>query len=117
MPEESLMELCRRLVASSRESLESAMVVTEDGVILAHNPVDRVNEDAAAVGAAVVAGLKYISEHYGLGKVSRFDVDLVSGGARRKLVMKPMEGGKILILITSQRPNLGLIDLLLEQVR
>jgi len=93
------------------------MVITEDATVLAHNPVTAVDTDAAAIAAGMVAGLRYITSQYGLGQVTRIDTELQQGGSRRRLIVRPLASGHILLVITSQNPNLGLIDLLLQQVR
>jgi len=111
MSRAELEELCRRLVASSRGSLVSVIVCSEEGEILAHNPVTEVDQDAAAIAVGNMSAFRYMSQAYGFPLPRRIDVDL--GG--RRLIIKPIENN-ILVAISSSRPNLGLVDLLLESV-
>jgi hypothetical protein len=107
-----LEELCRRLVASSRGSLTSVIILTEEVEILAHNPVTEVDQDAAAIAVGNVSAFRYMTQAYGFKPPKRIDIDF--GGER--LIIKPL-GSLILVAKTSAKPNLGLVDLLLEQVK
>ena len=107
-----LEELCRRLVNASRGSLTSVIICTEEAEILAHNPVTEVDQDAVAIAVGNVGAFRYMTQAYGFKPPKRIDVDF--GGER--LIIKPL-GSLILVAKTSAKPNLGLVDLLLEQVR
>jgi len=107
-----LEELCRRLVASSRGSLTSVIICTEEAEILAHNPVTEVDQDAAAIAVGNMSAFRYMSQAYGFKPPKRIDVDF----GDEKLIIKPL-GSLILVAKTSSKPNLGLVDLLLEQVK
>jgi hypothetical protein len=107
-----LEELCRRLVASSRGSLTSVIILTEELEILAHNPVMEVDQDAVAIAVGNMSAFRYMTQTYGFKPPRRIDVDF--GGER--LIIKPL-GSLILVAKTSAKPNLGLVDLILEQVK
>jgi hypothetical protein len=107
-----LEELCRRLVNASRGSLTSVIICTEELGILAHNPVMEVDQDAAAIAVGNISAFRYMTQKYGFKPPKRIDVDF--GGER--LIIKPL-GSLILVAKTSAKPNLGLVDLLLEQVK
>ena len=108
-----LEELCRRLVASSRGSLTSVIICTEEAEILAHNPVTEVDQDAAAIAVGNMSAFRYMTQVYGFKPPKRIDIDFFGG---EKLIIKPL-GSLILVAKTSSKPNLGLVDLLLEQVK
>jgi hypothetical protein len=107
-----LEELCRRLVNASRGSLTSVIICTEELEILAHNPVMEVDQDAVAIAVGNISAFRYMTQKYGFKPPRRIDVDF--GGER--LIIKPL-GSLILVAKTSAKPNLGLVDLILEQVK
>jgi hypothetical protein len=107
-----LEELCRKLVNASRGSLTSVIICTEEAEILAHNPVMEVDQDAAAIAVGNMSAFRYMTQTYGFKPPRRIDIDF--GGER--LIIKPL-GSLILVAKTSTKPNLGLVDLLLEQVK
>jgi hypothetical protein len=107
-----LEELCRKLVNASRGSLTSVIICTEEAEILAHNPVMEVDQDAAAIAVGNMSAFRYMTQAYGFRPPRRIDIDF--GGER--LIIKPL-GSLILVAKTSTKPNLGLVDLLLEQVK
>jgi len=107
-----LEELCRRLVALSYGSLTSVIICTEEAEILAHNPVTEVDQDATAIAVGNMSAFRHMTQAYGFKPPKRIDIDF--GGER--LIIKPL-GSLILVAKTSAKPNLGLVDLLLEQVK
>jgi hypothetical protein len=114
--ERQLEELCRSLVARSRGSIVSAMVVDEEGNVRAHNPVTELDEDMAAVAVGATAAFRYMSEARGYPPPHSIDVEMRGQQARMRLRIKPLGAGLILVVKTSPQPNLGLVDLLMEQV-
>ncbi len=115
MSDRELEELCRSLVARSRGSIASAMVVDEEGRVRAHNPVTELDEDMAAIALGVTAAFGYMSQQRGYPPPHSIDIEMRGGGSRMRLVIKPLRG-LILVVKTSPRPNMGLVDLLLEQL-
>jgi predicted regulator of Ras-like GTPase activity (Roadblock/LC7/MglB family) len=111
-----LEELCRSLVARSRGSIVSAMVVDEEGSVRAHNPVTELDEDMAAVAVGATAAFRYMSEARGYPPPHSIDVEMRAEGARMRLRIRPLGSGLILVVKTSRQPNLGLVDLLMEQL-
>ncbi len=116
MSQSELDELCRSLVARSRGSIVSAMVVEEEGRIRAHNPVTELDEDMAAIAVGVTAAFSYMSQQRGYPPPHSIDIEMRGGEARMRLIIRPIGGGLILVAKTSQHPNMGLVELLLEQL-
>ena len=116
MDERRLEELCRSLVARSRGSIVSAMVVDEEGGVRAHNPVTELDEDMAAIAVGATAAFRYMSEARGYPPPHTIDVEMRAENARMRLRIRPLGSGLILVVKTSRQPNLGLVDLLMEQV-
>jgi len=114
--EKRLEELCRSLVAKSRGSIVSAMVVDEEGGVRAHNPVTELDEDMAAIAVGATAAFRYMSEARGYPPPHTIDVEMRAEDARMRLRIRPLGSGLILVVKTSRQPNLGLVDLLMEQV-
>jgi predicted regulator of Ras-like GTPase activity (Roadblock/LC7/MglB family) len=116
MDEKRLEELCRSLVAKSRGSIVSAMVVDEEGGVRAHNPVTEIDEDMAAIAVGATAAFRYMSEARGYPPPHTIDVEMRAEDARMRLRIRPLGSGLILVVKTSRQPNLGLVDILMEQV-
>jgi predicted regulator of Ras-like GTPase activity (Roadblock/LC7/MglB family) len=116
MDEKRLEELCRSLVAKSRGSIVSAMVVDEEGGVRAHNPVTELDEDMAAIAVGATAAFRYMSEARGYPPPHTIDVEMRAEDARMRLRIRPLGSGLILVVKTSRQPNLGLVDILMEQV-
>jgi predicted regulator of Ras-like GTPase activity (Roadblock/LC7/MglB family) len=116
MDERRLEELCRSLVAKSRGSIVSAMVVDEEGGVRAHNPVTELDEDMAAIAVGATAAFRYMSEARGYPPPHTIDVEMRAEDARMRLRIRPLGSGLILVVKTSRQPNLGLVDILMEQV-
>jgi predicted regulator of Ras-like GTPase activity (Roadblock/LC7/MglB family) len=116
MDERRLEELCRSLVARSRGSIVSAMVVDEEGGVRAHNPVTELDEDMAAIAVGATAAFRYMSEARGYPPPHTIDVEMRAEDARMRLRIRPLGSGLILVVKTSRQPNLGLVDILMEQV-
>ena len=114
--EKRLEELCRSLVAKSRGSIVSAMVVDEEGGVRAHNPVTELDEDMAAIAVGATAAFRYMSEARGYPPPHTIDVEMRAEDARMRLRIRPLGSGLILVVKTSRQPNLGLVDILMEQV-
>jgi len=114
--EKRLEELCRSLVARSRGSIVSAMVVDEEGGVRAHNPVTELDEDMAAIAVGATAAFRYMSEARGYPPPHTIDVEMRAEDARMRLRIRPLGSGLILVVKTSRQPNLGLVDILMEQV-
>jgi predicted regulator of Ras-like GTPase activity (Roadblock/LC7/MglB family) len=114
--ERRLEELCRSLVAKSRGSIVSAMVVDEEGGVRAHNPVTELDEDMAAIAVGATAAFRYMSEARGYPPPHTIDVEMRAEDARMRLRIRPLGSGLILVVKTSRQPNLGLVDILMEQV-
>jgi len=116
MDEKRLEELCRSLVAKSRGSIVSAMMVDEEGGVRAHNPVTEIDEDMVAIAVGATAAFRYMSEARGYPPPHMIDVEMRAENARMRLRIRPLGSGLILVVKTSRQPNLGLVDLLMEQV-
>ena len=110
---EFMNELVRKVVASSRGNVETSMLVSEEGSVLAHNPVASYDEYVAAAAAALGAAAKaLIQAIQGNIQIRRIDLRM----ADDSVVVVIPTGEAYLAVKTKPRPNLGMVNIVLSQL-
>jgi predicted regulator of Ras-like GTPase activity (Roadblock/LC7/MglB family) len=114
MPERA-QRVLRELVEKSWGELERALVAARDGVLVAASNPSDYDDILAALGAALINGIEDAFIHYFSTGVRGVEVELKDG---RRLIVRAVgvAGGGVLCLVTRPRPNLGLIEHLLEKL-
>jgi len=104
-------EIIKRIVSKSFGQIERCVIASEDGLPLATygNP-DEVSEIIAAIAAPLFVATQEVMKNLEKTKVIKIDVELTNA---KHLVIARLQKG-ILALITSSKPNLGLVYCLIE---
>jgi predicted regulator of Ras-like GTPase activity (Roadblock/LC7/MglB family) len=115
MPERKAQRLLKELVEGSWGELERALLATRDGVLVAASNPSEYDDALAALGAAMLNGVEDAAiSHFAAG-VKGVSVELEDG---RYFIVRAVgvAGGGVLCLLTRPKPNLGLIERLLERL-
>ena len=106
-------ELVRKVVAESRGSVEGCMLISEEGLVLAHNPVAGYEPYVAAAASAIGAAANAMAEVIGSeNEITRIDLRLGDGSV---IAVIPLPG-MYLAVKTSRRPNLGMVKIVLDRL-
>jgi len=117
---DKIKELASSLIRGARGNIEVVVIASEDGLPLATEILGKpVDTDAmAAVGAAISGAtgslIAMFESETGKEVVQPRMIDTVLPDGRH-LIVKPV-GNVLICTLTSERPNLGLIFLLLEDL-
>ena len=114
MPERA-QRVLRELVERSWGELERALLATRDGVLVAASNPSGYDDILAALGAAMLNGIEDAAiSHFAAG-VKGVAVELEDG---RYFIVRTVgaAGSGVLCLLTRPKPNLGLIERLLERL-
>ncbi|MCC6049069.1 MAG: hypothetical protein LM580_09630 [Thermofilum sp.] len=114
MPERA-QRVLRELVERSWGELERALLATRDGVLAAASNPSDYDDILAALGAALLNGIEDAFISHFASSVKGVSVELDDG---RLFIVRAVgaAGGGVLCLVTRPRPNLGLINRLLEKL-
>ena len=113
MSEKKYEELIRKLVQKSFGQIERCIIASEDGLpLITHGNPDEINEILAAIASPLFAATQDVIKNLEDTEIVKIDVEL---GNSKHLIIAPLHDNVIAIL-SSQRPNLGLIYYLLEQL-
>jgi len=115
MPDRKVQRVLSELVERSWGELERALLAARDGVLVAASNPSDYDDLLAALGAALINGIEDAFIHYFSTGVRGVAVELEDG---RLFIVRAVgaAGGCALCLLTRPKPNLGLIEHLLEQL-
>ena len=104
-------EIIKRIVSKSFGQIERCVIASEDGLPLATygNP-DEINEIIAAIASPLFTATQEVMKNLEKSEVIKIDVELKNS---KHLIIVYFQKG-VLSILTSEKPNLGLIYYLIE---